>query len=336
MQRQSNIELCRIVAMSFILILHFFIHSITIDNMNPWVFQGLVIANICGVNLFVIISGYFGINGSVKSFVKLWLMIAFYSLICLLIGNLMFGMPISLAKLVKSFIMPFTSEYWFLECYLGLYILAPVINKGLKLLSAHELRNIILLMTVISAFSCWYGRNMIGNNGYSLYHFIYIYIFGYFLRVGGIKWERHKWMMIAVLSLVLNIGITYVFDFISNSFDNRYWNENAIAYNNPFIIAASVSIFMCFSKLQLRPNKYINSFAAAAHGCYLLQDGFIRIPIYELQRNYMISSSLENTILMYFISYISLWVISYIIMKIYTFLYQEWCYYCKKKTPIVQ
>ena len=294
--------------------------------MNPWLFQGLVIANICGVNLFIMISGYFGINGSVKSFVKLWLMITFYSLICLLVGNLIFGMHIGMADIMKSVIMPFTShhQYWFLESYLGLYILAPIINKGLKALSIHELKNITLLMTVIAFISCWYGKNtMIGNDGYSFYHFIYIYVLGYFLKHGKIiELSGKTWLMVAILSFILNICITYGFDFLNHSFENRYWNENAQAYNNPFVIMASVSIFMYFSKLKLKPNKYINSVAGAALGCYLLQDGFIRTQMYGMQRNYVESTTSFNAFIMYCISFIAIWGCSYFLINIFSILYK--------------
>lgn len=319
MQRESNIEMLRIVAMSFILINHFLCHSIKIDGMNPWLYQGLVITNICGVNLFVMISGYFGIRSSVKSFVKLAGMIVFYSVVCLIIGVEIFDMQVTLAKIIKAFIMPFTSQYWFLECYLGLYILAPLINKGLENLTHNELKNVVLILTIISVFSCWYGNNMIGNNGYGLFHFIYIYVLGNFLRHNRLKnTSVLRWLLIGMLALVVNIGVTYMFDVYFGIFENRFWNENATSYDNPLIIIATIAIFLCFVNMNMKVNGYINSIAAASLGCYLLQDVFLRTPVYNIQHNLVISEPVSYVLLMYFGAFVAYWVFSYVLYRVYS------------------
>lgn len=335
MQRQSNIELLRIVAMSFILIYHFIVHVLDISTSNPYVFQSLAIANICGVNLFVMISGYFGIKGSLKSFIKLFGLIVFISAVTLLIGALAFNMTLSPARIAKTFIMPFTVQYWFLACYLGLYVLAPLLNKGLSILNTQELRHLVIVLTFISVFSCWYGKNQIDTNGYSLFHFIYIYILGYFLHHGNLKViASYKWILLCLISVSANIALTFAFDHYYNSFENRYWDENALSYNNPFIILASVSIFMWFANFNMLNSAAINALASAALGCYLLQDGFFSNEMYQLQSDYFLTHAIWESIIMFTISFIVYWLISYVLCKSYYFSYNIVHQFARTKMPV--
>ena len=152
-------------------------------DINSYIYQSLVITNVCGVNLFVMISGYFGIKGSVRSFGRLYGMIVLFSILSFLAGIYFLDMQIPFIQLMKSVLWPFSFHYWFLNCYLGLFVLAPLLNKSLNILSTRELRRLIIVLTVVSVYSCWVGRNMIGMNGYSLFHFIYLQYFGKFLPI---------------------------------------------------------------------------------------------------------------------------------------------------------
>lgn len=62
--RESNFELLRIVAMTFIVVHHFFIATGKVDYFHAGRYGG-EFANsflVCGVNCFILISGYFGIK----------------------------------------------------------------------------------------------------------------------------------------------------------------------------------------------------------------------------------------------------------------------------------
>ena len=85
--RQSNIELLRIIAMVIIVAHHFAVHGgfdFPIETVAPnrlWI-QFLALGGKIGVNIFVLISGYFLIDAkSLKKVkvLKLWLQIFTYS-----------------------------------------------------------------------------------------------------------------------------------------------------------------------------------------------------------------------------------------------------------------
>lgn len=312
--RQSNIELLRIVSMSFILILHFLKWAIGIESMNPYLFQALTICNICGVNLFLMISGFFGIKWSKTSFIRLTGLIVIFSLFCLLCSYFIFDEQISLIRVIKAIILPFTSTgYWFLQSYLGLYMIAPLLTRGLDCLSGATLKKIILIITIVCVFSCWYGGNKLNADGYGVFHFIYLYIIGYgleHLKLPSLHCLR--WTLFALSCLFVNI-----FDLYFNDFNNKYSCGAAIAYDNPFVLLASIAMFMAFVTLNINNSKIINSIASCSLGCYLLQDGSLRLPIYSLQHNFVMDKTTMSTILMFTFSFIIFWILSYIIHQIY-------------------
>ena len=69
-QRLSNFELLRIIAMILIILHHYAYHgnliSIPNDNFNKYVAVFIIVGGKVGVNVFVLITGYFLINSKFK------------------------------------------------------------------------------------------------------------------------------------------------------------------------------------------------------------------------------------------------------------------------------
>ena len=92
-ERQSNIELLRIIAILIIIGHHFAIHGklyeyTDISFVNRIWMQFLLLSGKLGVSLFVLISGYFLIEMprlKVEKLVKLWLQIFTYSTLAYLV-----------------------------------------------------------------------------------------------------------------------------------------------------------------------------------------------------------------------------------------------------------
>lgn len=156
--RDSQMELLRIVAMSMILIHHFVVHGSPysvrfmeegLGWQNAFVFYG--------VNLFVLISGFYGIKVRWRSFLSLLITLFLFAMVDFLLkcgfGWYQHGFDASdLTGMVRVLIHPF-KKYWFISCYLVLYIFAPVINLGLKHATKAQLRTIV----VIAMGYCIYG-----------------------------------------------------------------------------------------------------------------------------------------------------------------------------------
>ena len=89
MERQSNMELLRLVAMMMILVMHMDYGAFglptaeSVENAPMTTFGRIFVEHLClvAVNVYVLISGWFGIRPKMKSFVRLMLQVAMYSII---------------------------------------------------------------------------------------------------------------------------------------------------------------------------------------------------------------------------------------------------------------
>ena len=135
-ERQSNIELLRLVSMYMIVIGHFVYHgimtrSVVYPTQTGWdAFESVLIHALClcAVNTFVLISGYFSIRPKAKSFFNIYFIVAFYACIMYLVHLYVIGSHLNRWAIYNT-IMPFglwhsSTEWWFMPNYLLLFIVS--------------------------------------------------------------------------------------------------------------------------------------------------------------------------------------------------------------------
>lgn len=136
MNRKSNIELLRIIAMFMILGLHVNYLAVTAPNAqdiatSPLIsFMRIFMENICivGVNVFVLISGWFGINFKTKGLSSFLFQCIFISLLIFIAFAVTGEVEVNQRNIMSVFLI-YKNAYWFVWAYLFLYILAPVLNS---------------------------------------------------------------------------------------------------------------------------------------------------------------------------------------------------------------
>ena len=152
-QRNSSIELLRILAMFMVLMLHFnglTLGPVTIDTLIHTPILGgfrifLCQATIICVNIFILISGYFGIRPTFRWIKSFLFQVFFYTTLLLFIAFLL-KWEIDWGTTFKAFY--FGSIYWYIPAFLILYILSPVINKFLENSTSYE------ILYTVCAFYC--------------------------------------------------------------------------------------------------------------------------------------------------------------------------------------
>lgn len=154
--RNSNTEILRIIAMLMIIASHYSFHGVIdfskIDNsLNYLLLKGLTLGNL-GVDIFILMFGYYSILSERVVFQKLfllWSQVFTYSVLifCGLVG---FGIvDFSLKNLVKSVLPTIFSKYWFFTAYIVFSLLVPFINKFLRLLNKKEYEHLLVVMLVM-------------------------------------------------------------------------------------------------------------------------------------------------------------------------------------------
>ena len=194
-KRQSNIELLRILAIICIISFHYVYKSgyvLTDLKANSLIIKSFWFLGELGVNLFILITGYFLINSkfSFKKLIKLIIEVNFYYLITLFVsltfGNSIEGGIVALFPNFKTTFLRFFAvifnRYWFITAYILIYILSPYLNKFIKSLTKNEHKKLlIIILTIWSIIPTFFG--IFNNNTESLlYYNRFIW-----LKVNGIK-----------------------------------------------------------------------------------------------------------------------------------------------------
>jgi len=275
--RQSNIELLRIVAMLLVLIVHIdFIsigpptiadcHNNVISALLRYFFQSCAIG--C-VDIFVLISGWFGINPSAKGFFNfifqcLFFLIGVYA-VFVIAGFKSFIISDLAAQLL--FIQDY--DYWFIKAFILLYILSPVLNKFCEKTSEKEFRYVVISYYLIQSV---YGWGFIAINsyagGYSTMSFIGLYLLARYFKLHGNKLTQQPiWIDITIILAIV------VFNTIT-SFGTAYIGHPLAgkicdSYISPLVIVYSLYMVILFSKLNMQ-STVVNWIASSAFAVYLL------------------------------------------------------------------
>jgi len=279
--RQSNIELLRIITMIMIVAHHFSLHgrfdfstaSITLPRL--WV-QFIQIGGKIGVDVFVLISGYFLIHAESIKFtkiLKLWLQLFFYSLVIYLVFVITGSIPFSIKEIIKYCLPISFVNWWFASTYFILYILSPFINKFLKGLDKSTYQKMLILLLVIwCIFPTATGKDLESNN---LLWFIFLYATAAYIHLWHDKvlFSCKTYHLFALLLTAITFGSTVFFDILGTKF-TFFGNHATLFYRMNSLPIYMISIFMLigFKELQIGYSRIINRIAAATFGVYLIHD----------------------------------------------------------------
>ena len=194
--RQSNIELLRMVAMFLVLLVHadFFslgsptisdIQTDTIDSFFKILFESISI--VC-VNVFVLISGWFGIKPSYKGILNFLFQCIFFLTGLYIITNIIGVNTLSLKGLAGCVFA--TKLNWFIKAYLLLYIISPVLNHFVNNTSQKEFKYILVGFFLFTCTYGWIGAAEFMMQGYSTISFIGLYLLARYIRIYSPAWSK--------------------------------------------------------------------------------------------------------------------------------------------------
>ena len=189
MERQSNMELLRLVAMMMILVMHMDYGAFglptaeDVENAPMTTFGRIFVEHLClvAVNVYVLISGWFGIRPKMKSFVRLMLQVAMYSIIItgafLLLGKTTFKIGYVTDMLIIG------KQYWFVVSYLLLYLVSPILNTFVEHSSKREFQWMLLVFFGFQFVYSWiFGLEEFAG-GYSALSFMGLYLLARYVKI---------------------------------------------------------------------------------------------------------------------------------------------------------
>lgn len=301
-KREASFELLRIIAMCMIISLHYLSKGDLLrplseaEGMNgaaaaAWVMEALCLV---AVNVYVLISGYFGLHSSFRlsKLLRLWGTVIFYS-VCItlllgLTGNLsQAGNVISLAQFSiydwMNVIFPVvTQQYWFITAYVVLYLCMPFLNAGMEKLDRRTFRNILICLFVIFSVS----KSVLpmelptDQKGYDVLWLICVYLLGgYFGRYGCPvfdKTRRSVLLYLAGAAATAGAAFAVRYLYLTRGMLAEFVLKNRFyTYNHIFCLAASIGFFGIFTKVHIKSvklSKLICEAASCTMAVYLIHE----------------------------------------------------------------
>jgi len=276
----SNFELLRILAMLMIICTHCISSSLAFDQFSKGSFSYVILTILqafsnLGVNLFVLITGYFMVERTMVSLrkpIELLLDVAIYGFALYCVSVLLGLQPFGLSGMVKSLVPLLAGYRWFVKAYIVLYLLIPYINLVARNLNRQQYVTLLaVLFLLLSVWPTFLPSPPIDDYGYGFVHLIFLYIIGGYLRKFPWKFSTVKTLGIFILSFACTEAL-YLIDGISLPILATAQGY-AGAYNSVFNILASVSLFLFFSKLTFQ-SKWVNRFAASAFAVFLIHGDY--------------------------------------------------------------
>lgn len=276
--RDSNIELLRIVAMFLVLLVHADFYSFdspSIEDLDHNTFNSvgrifLQSLSIACVDIFVMISGWFGIKPSLKGFLSfifqcLYFLVGVY-VVCAIVGISTF----SVRGLLENLLFVKDLDYWFIKSFIILYLFAPMLNAFVNTCSKKQLLVTLIAFYAFQSLYGWlYPSATFFEAGYSPVSFMGLYLLARYIRLYPTKVSSLKPSTDAVIILGLCILQTIA---VVGCIELRIPVVNQLVnyggYINPLTILTSAYFVLCFSKITIQ-SKAINWVAGSSFAVYL-------------------------------------------------------------------
>lgn len=265
--RFSNMELCKICAILLVLLVHS-VFPITgrpltaSDNNVPALFWQAL--SIIGVNVFVLVTGYFSTEPKKKSIMNILFICLFYAVIRIVYELFTHNLN------YESFFF-ISKSNWFVTAYLGMLLLTPALNSCVKTLSK---RSFGLMVMTLLCFEAWFGfipgyGSQHFSSGYSILSFCILYLLGRYIRLYGlpgiiVKWCGSLYLLTTFAIAIIAYGLLIV------GWRTDIMIPTFYEYTNPLIIISAVCFVLFFSKLTIGQSKFINHLGKSTLAVLLL------------------------------------------------------------------
>lgn len=281
-ERDSNIELFRIITMILIIAHHYVVNSGLTSVDGPitavplsWRSIFLLIFGAwgkIGINCFVMITGYFMCksNITVSKFAKLFFEIMFYRLIIFAIFICSGYQEFSILEAIKVLIPIKSVDTGFTSAFLLFFLLIPFLNS---LISSINERQHLLLMAW--AFFTYVFLGTVPGFSITMNYvswFSVIFVIAAYIRLYPKKIYANKmvWGCVTVVLVVLDILSVVSCTWIGSRI-GRNLSYLFVTDSNTFLaVMTGISAFLFFKNLRIKNNKVINTFAASTFGVLLI------------------------------------------------------------------
>jgi len=291
-EREANFELLRVIAIFMVLVLHYLSHAggllVLGDSAAPVQLVGQLIESFCivAVNVWVLISGYFLSKSKFKvsRILQLVCEIYFYTILVTFVMNLVHSAGATSDDVIyktTQFLFPISSEHYsFATAYVILYVLAPILNKGIEYMARREMKITISALLVVFCFI----KSIIPVNfatdkmGYDFGWYIVLYLIGAYIRKYDVRILNGKKssLLLYIFSALASFLIAVIFHNINlNTGRFNYYATVPLHYNFLLCLTGALGLFSAFRYVTVQNRKIskaVRFLAPFSFGVYLLHE----------------------------------------------------------------
>jgi len=310
-------ELLRIVAMFLVLLVHASGAALDttiikqIDSTQIGAFSRSLIYSfsIISVNVFILLSGWYGIHAKVKRLTEFIFQCLFFVCVTLAIAvGFSYTQQPSVHDLISAFML---NNYWFCRAYIILYIMTPALNAMAEKCPQSQFKKVLIAFFIMQTIYGWLSRGTTWYElGYSPLSFMGLYLLARYMRLYRPKWStlNIKWNLILFVTIVVINTLLY------KTYSGKIYLKFNV-YSSPMVIAAAVLFLLSFTKISLR-SRFINWIASSCFAVYLLHMGYgFDIYKYGISRCYQTGNTL-SFIVCVFLFMILVFVVAVLIDKV--------------------
>lgn len=271
-ERLSNFELLRIIAMLLVLIVHADVFPFglpsEIKSTNDIVRLFFQCLSVTCVDIFVMISGWFGINPNMKGFLKFIFQWLYFSIGIYIVMVLCGRLPLNGEGIINCFMLN-QGGYWFICSYLVLYILSPILNSGVESLNRKQYKWMLISFFAFVFIYSWCFLQHEFLHGNSAIFFVGLYLLARFVRKHQPSFSALSKNIYIISFFIIIILNTFIL--ISTILLHRGGIpvRMAMFYETPTTILAALILIIYFSKIHFT-SKLINWVASSCFAVYLL------------------------------------------------------------------
>lgn len=265
----------RVIAMLMVCLLHMIYPQNPDDDFYNLLMCFMHSVAIAGVNIFVLITGFFLIDKkwTCLRYFRLWYPVAFYTIGIIFLFYVLDRAGISsgyydfgLARYYIAKIM-FGSCYWFFAAYSALYLLIPFLNRAIHRIDKQTLLSLLLVTAGILPIMNMMCFEAIYGGGNVFVWFIVLYLVGAYIR----KYPIDVPCLVLLSAIAICIFIPTVLKIVIDS----AWVSNAVGgLSSPFVVLYSVSVFVLFSRWKnckfASIAKILSVMSSLSFGVYLI------------------------------------------------------------------
>lgn len=262
-ERQSNFELCRLASILLVMLVHTTRVTLGADvSFSIMILEGF---SIIGVNVFILITGYFSTVPKKSNLINL-AFICFFWVAVKVLCRYVFGESVN-----YKYVFFITSSNWFIASYIGLLFLTPILNNFCNSASKKMLWGMVIALLFLEIWFDWlpptpYVRMGV-QNGYSVLSFAVLYLLARAIRLYSLPNWFKKLSPLVYIGCSLVIA-TMMYGLVKTGHGTKGAVDWVWAYTNPLAILSSVSFLIMFEQIRIQ-SKFINYIAKSTLACLL-------------------------------------------------------------------